>query len=296
MSLVEQIKKKLNEADVYHTQGLLNEAKIKYVSAKEFIEKNKQAQNSRKILVALEKKIKAIETEIIKVDRETKPPETSERIQDLIKDLFSFSKDNDSHAADFEGAVALAKFGQYERSLKEFNKLIGIESLRVVAAKNILRCRVEIFSLKDAVAKFEEWLSGSLLTSAQLSEIRMFLKDIIDKSIDDIYLPEIESSIEYLPEILDISSIEIQFDQGPEKGKSVEFDVSFQSGNIISLIISNQNKELIDDLSVGLKLNNIQFYSPIAMFPGAGIVASKTLIKSGPKKGNYCLDIKILNQ
>jgi len=296
MSIVEQIKRKIKEADTYRGQGLLDEAKMKYVSAKELIEKKKQSQNNLKIISALEKKIKDIENEIGKVEKETKLPETSERVQDLIKELFSFSKDNDSNSADLEGAIALAKFGQYERSLKEFNELIKIDSLRLVAAKNILRCLLEISSLKGAVAKFEEWVSGSLLTLEQLSEIRVFLQDIIERSGEDIYIPDLESDNEYVPEILDISSIGIQVDTGPDKGKIEEFDVSFQSGNIISLIISSQNKEWINNLSVGIKLSNIQFYSPIAMFTGGGIVASKTLIKSGPKKGNYCLDIKILNK
>lgn len=296
MSIIDQIKKKLNEAEIYRKQGLLNEAKKKYISAKEFIEKNKRAQNSQKILSALEKKIIEVENEIIKVDTGTKPPETSARIQDLIKELFSFSQENDPHSAALEGAIALAKFGQFERSLKEFNELIKIHSLRVVAAKNILRCRIAMSSLKDAVAQFEEWKSGSLLTLEQLNEIRLFLKDIIDKNGSDILLPEIDEHTDNIPEILDISSIGIQIDKGDKKGKSVEFDVSFQSGNIISLIISNQNKEWMNSLSVGLKINDIQFYSPIAMFTGAGIVTSKTLIQSGPKKGDYCLDIKIINK
>jgi tetratricopeptide (TPR) repeat protein len=296
MSIIDQIKKKLNEAEIYRKQGLLNEAKNKYISAKEFIEKNKQAQNSEKILSALEKKIIEVENEIIKVDTGTKPPETSARIQDLIKKLFSFSQENDPHSAALEGAIALAKFGQFERSLKEFNELIKIHSLRVVAAKNILRCRIEMSSLKDAVAQFEEWRLGSLLTLEQLNEIRLFLKDIIDKNGSDILLPEIDEHTDNIPEILDISSIGIQIDKGDKNGKSAEFDVSFQSGNIISLIISNQNKEWMNSLSVGLKINDIQFYSPIAMFTGAGIVTSKTLIQSGPKKGDYCLDIKIINK
>ena len=296
MSIIDQIKKKLNEADIYRGQGLLNEAKRKYISAKDFIEKNNRAQNNQKIISALEKKIKEVENEIIKLDTETKPPETSERIQDLIKKLFSFSQDNDEHAADLEGAIALAKFGQFQRSIKEFNELMKIDSLRVVAAKNILRCRIAISSLKDAVSQFEEWLSGSLLTSDQLNEIRIFLKDIIDKNDSDILLPELDEDTGNMPEILDISSIGIQFDKGPEQGKSVEFDVSFQSGNIISLIIASQNKEWIDSLPVGLRLSHIQFYSPIAMFTGSGIVTSTTRIKSGPKKGEYCLDIKITNK
>jgi hypothetical protein len=73
----------------------------------------------------------------------------------------------------------------------------------------------------------------------------------------------------------------------------VEFDVNFQSGNMLSLIISKQDEELIEGLKAGMELVDIQFYSPIAIFNGAGIVASKTQIKSGPKQGDHCLDIRI---
>ena len=94
-------------------------------------------------------------------------------------------------------------------------------------------------------------------------------------------------------EFLDITSIGITFDSGPRKGKMVEFDVNFQSGNMLSLIISKQDQALIEDLKAGMELKDIQFYSPIAIFNGLGVVSSKTQIKSGPKQGDYCLDIRI---
>ena len=94
-------------------------------------------------------------------------------------------------------------------------------------------------------------------------------------------------------EFLDITSIGITFESGPRKGKMVEFDVNFQSGNMLSLIISKQDQSLIEDLKAGMELKDIQFYSPIAIFNGSGVVSSKTQIKSGPKQGDYCLDIRI---
>ena len=94
-------------------------------------------------------------------------------------------------------------------------------------------------------------------------------------------------------EFIDITSIGITLDNGPRKGKMVEFDVNFQSGNMLSLIISKQDQSLIEDLKAGMELREIQFYSPIAIFNGSGVVSSKTQIKSGPKQGDFCLDIKI---
>jgi len=95
-------------------------------------------------------------------------------------------------------------------------------------------------------------------------------------------------------EYLDISAIKITLESGPQKGRSLEFDVNFQSGNVLSLIISSRDKSLIENLAVGLKLNNVQFFSPVAIFEGSGIIAEKAQIGTGPKRGDYSLDIKIL--
>jgi len=107
--------------------------------------------------------------------------------------------------------------------------------------------------------------------------------------------PDVEVTVDNQQEeeFLDISSIGILFHSGPGKGKVVEFDVNFQSENLLSLIISKKEEKLIEDLIVDVKLDDIQFYSPIAIFNGSGIVTAKSQIKSGPKRGDFCLDIKI---
>ena len=94
-------------------------------------------------------------------------------------------------------------------------------------------------------------------------------------------------------EILDITSIGITFTSGTHKGKMVEFDVNFQSGDMLSLIIAKNDKGIIEDLNDGDQLEDVQFYSPIAMFKGSAVVATKTPIESGPKQGDFCLDLKI---
>ena len=94
-------------------------------------------------------------------------------------------------------------------------------------------------------------------------------------------------------DILDISAIAITPRKGSQKGEPIELDVSFQTGNIINIIISKNEKELLDNLNVGDKLDDIHFFSPIAIFRGTGIVAEKAPINSGPKQGDYNLDIRI---
>ena len=97
-------------------------------------------------------------------------------------------------------------------------------------------------------------------------------------------------------EFIDISSIGIYFNSGPAKGRVVEFDVNFQSGNMLSLIISKNDAKNIEAMQEGDELKDLQFFSPIAMFNGSGIVSAKSQIKSGPKQGDFCLDIKITSK
>jgi hypothetical protein len=209
-----------------------------------------------------------------------------------------------------EGAVALAKFGQFERALKELNALLKTDHLRVEAAKNILRCHLAGASDKEAVSQYHQWFAGDLFQPPQLETVRVYLEDILTKKGIEVALPsplevpqEEELHLEMerpdvVPaeteeEFLDITSIGITFDAGPRKGRMIELDVNFQSGNMLSLIIPKKDKELLEGISEGMKLKDIQFFSPIAIFNGIGLIAAKTQIKTGPKQGDYCLDIRI---
>ena len=85
----------------------------------------------------------------------------------------------------------------------------------------------------------------------------------------------------------------MDLNNGSQKGNMVEFDVNFQSGEMLSLIIPRNDRGLIDDLHDGDTLEDIQFYSPIAIFTGTAVITQKTQIEAGPKKGDFCLDLKI---
>jgi len=306
MDIKQQIKTLIQEAELYRNQGLLKESKIKYNKILSLIKSNAQIKNKETLMTGITRKIVAIDNEILQLAKAPSVIEVPEKIQDLIKKQFAFAaKDEDSGA--IEGAIALAKFGQFDRALKEFNLLLDKDAVRVVAAKNIIRCCMTHATVEDAVAEYEKWLSGDKFSSIQLNSVRSFLGDILaKKGITQTLspVPENKSAAdqgsaadEELPEedYLDISAIKITLEDGPQKGKALEFDVNFQSGNVLSLIISCKDKSLIENLDVGLKLTNVQFFSPIAIFEGSGIIAEKTQIGTGPKSGDYSLDIKILS-
>jgi hypothetical protein len=157
-------------------------------------------------------------------------------------------------------------------------------------------------NLESATQEMEKWKKKDLFSSDQLEKINVFFDDILEKkglkkelaiSKEPEEKAASEDELESGEEFLDISAVAITFDSGPYKGEQVELDVSFQSGNVISLIISSKDEALIENMKVGVKLEDVHFYSPVAIFRGSGIVSAMTQIKSGPKKGDYSLDIKI---
>lgn len=295
----ENIKRLLQEAELYKGQGLLAEARLKYEEASDIIRNNFKIKNKDKLLAGLAKKMNMLEVDAQKVEKGPSSPELSSRAQDLIQKLFSFSKTENDDKAALEGAMALAKFGQLERALVEFNKLISIEAHRVVAAKNILRCHIALESEESAADKYEEWARGDMFTPDQLEKLRGFMQQFLDNKGLDRKLAAVGNGADTVfeeseqEEFIDISSIGLYLDSGPGQGKVVEFDVNFQSGNLLSLIIPKRDGKLIDHLDINNKLDDLQFYSPIAIFNGSGVIAAKSEIKSGPKQGDYCLDIKI---
>ena len=414
MNLIKKIKILLKEAEIFHSQGLLDEAMGKYNEATELIKSDEQLKSRKKLIHGISEKVNALKKDLTKVHEAPKKPDVSTKVQNLIKKMFLFSSKRDEDTIALDGAIALAKFGQYNKALKEFNELLKKDSLRVVAAKNILRCHMALASAEDAIAQYEQWHAGDIFNKNQLDKLSVFFENIlakegIDKTlrqpevtvddlellikeslideplIDESVIPEpvidepvipepvidepvidesltLESVIDesVIPEpvidesltlesvidesvidesvidesvidesvieesvidesvidepvipvpvidepvieiegsqeaeVIDINGIGITIDSGSQKGEIVELDVSFQSRNVISLLISQRNKYLIEDLEVGDTLNDIQFYSPIAMFTGSCVVSAISEIKSGPRQGDYSLDLKV---
>jgi len=349
MNLINKIKILLKEAEIFHSQGLLDEAMGKYNEATELIKSDEQLKSRKTLIHGISEKINALEKDLTKVHEAPKKPEVSTKVQDLIKKMFLFSAKKDEDTVALDGAIALAKFGQYNKALKEFNELLKKDSLRVVAAKNILRCHMALASAEDAIAQYEQWHAGDIFNKNQLDKLSVFFENILAKegidktlqqpevTVDDLELlikeslidePVIDESVIPEPvidepgipepvidepvipepvidvpvieveesqetEVVDINGIGITIDSGSQRGEIVELDVSFQSRNVISLLISQRNKYLIEDLEVGDTLNDIQFYSPIAMFTGSCVVSAISEIKSGPRQGDYSLDLKV---
>jgi tetratricopeptide (TPR) repeat protein len=306
MSDKEHIKALAREAEVYRSQGLLSGAKQKYQEILQFVQAHGLYSKDKKLIETVNNKIKAIEENLSEVLEAPERPEVKEDVQNLIQKLFSFSKDQQTSR--MEGAVALAKFGQYEKALNEFKKLLKEGILPLDAAKNILRCHLTLSSPDVAVYQFKRWLSRGDFSAGDLKYLRGFLQKYLEKRGIQTALPEVvetpqekgetkkkkkKKAKKKEEEVLDISSVGVQFQNGPLKGRLEEFEVTFQAGNTISIIIPSDRKDLLESFEPGLRLKEMQCYSLIAVFNGSGIVSNKSVISSGPKRGHYTLDITI---
>jgi tetratricopeptide (TPR) repeat protein len=330
MNILKKIKKLLKEAELYHSQGLLYEAIGKYNDATEIIQNIEKLKNKQNLLEGISKKINVLKQDISKMELAPKKPEVSENIQDLIKKMYSFSPDIDEDAKALEGAVALAKFGQFKRAILDFNELLKRDSTRIDAAKNILRCHIALYSIDEAISQYEKWLLDDIFIPNQLDKVYIFFESLlksegVEKTLpktkdevdvvkvkaasetDQVQVPEPEEAVleqtEPEPEVeseagnedvLDVNSIGISLDSGPQKGNVYEFKVRFQLGKVVSLLIPSRDKDVIENFTVGNEIHDVQYYSNVGLFKGSGLVSAVKEITIGPLRGDYCVDIEVV--
>jgi tetratricopeptide (TPR) repeat protein len=298
MSDKEKIKSLLKEASLYGSQGLFVESKKKYMNVLETIKESKQYRGDAQLLDALNSKINGLEKKLEASLKDESAPELTPEVKNLILELFSFSKNKNTAA--IEGAVALAKFGQYEKAMVEFNRLMNEGIMPLAAAKNILRCYQNRSMIQGGIAEFERWLTAGTLSNDHLRTLREFLADLLVQEGVEAILPEVaapppEEPKEPLEEedIIDINLVSMKLEEGKRKGELVEFDVAFQTGNTVSFTVPSDDEDLLEALKPGKRLPQMQCYSMLAVFNGSGVVSGKTRITSGPKRGDYTLDVTI---
>ncbi len=332
MNIIKKIKTLLKEAELYHSQGLLYEAIAKYNDATELIQNNEQLKNKQNLLGGISNKINKLNKDISKIELAPKKPEVSGNIQDLIKKMYAFSPDVDEDAKALEGAVALAKFGQFKRAISDFNELLKRDSTRVDAAKNILRCHMTLFSIDEAISQYEKWLLDDIFNSNQLNIIYIFFESLLKSEGVEETLPKTKEQVDKAKvtvssendqvqvsepkdaglekseaesegeveseagseDVLDVNSIGISVESGPQKGHVYEFKVRFQLGKVVSLLIPNRDKDVIENFKIGSEIHGVQYYSNVGLFNGSGLVSAVKEITIGPLRGDYCVDIEVV--
>ncbi|MBU2497355.1 MAG: hypothetical protein KKE57_00485 [Proteobacteria bacterium] len=298
MSDREYIRSLVKEAALYRSQGLFAESRKKYCDALEFIANSEELCEQSKFIESIREKMQSVEEDLAETEQAVTKTDLSEDQQGLLKELFTFSKARETAA--IEGAGALAQFGQYEKALSEFQRLIQEGILPIVAAKHVIRLYISLSLPDAAIARFKEWSSSSLFLKQDLEYIRIFLRDALEKSGsgDKIRaLGRISSKrpreIQEEEEPLTITDVSIQLPEGSPKDQRVQFDVIDHEDRRISLIVPSDKRRLNDRFRTGARFPDIQCYSEIAIFNGSGVVTRKAKIEEGPSQGDYMVDINI---
>ena len=294
MAEKDHIESLLKEAEVYQTQGLLKESKEKYLEILEIIKNNKDLSKDKHLIDSVNNKIRSAEDALDEIDKEPETAELSENVQNLITHLFSFSKDNDLAA--IEGAVALATFGQYEKALAEFQRLLDEGILPVTVAKNMLRCHLSLATHEAAISQFKHWVSRNTFSIEDLNCLRLFLENSIEREGIKADLPQVDTASsdkgikeETAKDVFEILSVRVIFDDGPMKGQAKDFDVIFQLGNSVTFDIKANEEDLSGFFEPGTHLSKIQCYSHFFFFNTKGIISEKKMVTTGPKRGVYSI-------
>lgn len=296
MDARENVLSLVREAKLYKEQGLLSKSVTKYKAALSAVgEVSFEEQEA--LEKALTHAIHSVEGEIKEIRESDPNPDLSSEMKGLIRRLFSVSGDRE--IAEYKGAVALARFGQYGEALKEFNRLMCQGIMPAVAAKNILTCHMAFSSPEVAVAQLERWIVHAQFSMEELKDIHLFLDQTLKKEGAQAALPPLSVMVKGKEDWDDESDGDLPitgvclpalhiFDNEEE-----ELEVVNHSGNTISLQIPPEREDLLDALKFGAHIDGMRFFSPMAVFEGKGIVIGRREIDSGPKKGSFGIDIHI---
>ncbi|MBW1826404.1 MAG: hypothetical protein JRI78_05245, partial [Deltaproteobacteria bacterium] len=93
MDIKIQLKKLIQTAELYRSQGLLFEATGKYDDALTLLQGSELMEGNQKLADIISKKISAVKNDIKKIEKQPILPEVSREQQDIIKNLFTESKD-----------------------------------------------------------------------------------------------------------------------------------------------------------------------------------------------------------
>lgn len=303
MTLGDKIKAYYQEAELYETHGLLVESLEKFRAIEGLIKANQNIRNRNSLLEKISARIETLKKTIQRLDGSKKAVEASPDAQSLMKEMYSFDDPEAKGSSSLGGAIALAKFGQYDKAIEEFNRLLEYDALRLEAAKNILWCWLEQNYGDYAVSLYQKWRKANLFPPTEITSIQNYFIELIkEKGLNiEIELEGIESQQTVEPdseidedELLDINSVKFALPRGTREGERVELEVTFQSGNYIRMIIPRKEKTLIESIKPGDLFKDMTFYSAMAIFSGEGYVSSRNEINAGPKKADTSLEIKII--
>ena len=173
MAIGDKIKKYFKEAELYSSHGLLAEALEKYRSVEGLVKSTSGIRNREGILKQIASKIASTSKKLQKLDGTKAVQEDAEDAQSLMKEMYSFDDPEAKGSSALGGAIALAKFGQYDKAIEELSRLLEYDKLRLEAAKNILWCWVQQNYSEYAISLYQKWLKNKLFPPEEANSIQL---------------------------------------------------------------------------------------------------------------------------
>lgn len=301
MSVKEQIEQILKEIKVYSSHKLFTLATQRCLELMELIEKSDQLVNKDVLLAAISKKIKSIEEKARNFEGIGKATKISNKELDVIKQLVGVASEEDSNEAIWEVARACLILGQFDQALGEFYRLIDNRYKKVSAAKNVLRCHIEMSAIDEAVNQYKLWSLSGLFSLEQMENIRAFLQErlyknninrlITNSRIEDInHVQKTEDDA-----FIDIIAVKITIKDDADTSQEIMLDVTYQKGSTFCVVVPKENRALLDYLEIDKEIDVLEMYSSSIIFTDRCLVYDRSEVISGSRNGDYNVCLKILD-
>jgi hypothetical protein len=297
------------EVETYRAHCLFVEARKRADELVRFIRSNERIRNRDRILRALKAKIRQIDIEAEAFEAVGLTSHLSARDKTLIRRIFSSAFEEGSDASIYEAATAFLVFGQFKEALAELRKLLKSRIFQVAAVKNIFRCYIGLGAVKKAVALYLKLHEAGSFPPGALERVRYFLHSVLKikginrtlpkphpppQPVEPPQKPKPATPQEILLEpSLDVLSAKLHYPDRKKIERSIALDVNFQKRNTISVIVPGSNRELVEYLTPGMRLDCIELSTTDLIFIDEGVVHAKSEIRVGDKRGDYTVTIRL---
>jgi len=300
MNTKKQIEQIFKEIEVYSSHSLFELARQKYQELIELIENSDQLEHKEAILKEITRQTEGIEEEERNFDGIDKATRMSQKELDVVKQMVCAPDVGDSDEATWEVARACLILGQYTTALIEFSRLIDNRFKPVFAAKNILRCHVEMSAFDEAVNQYKEWSLSGLFTLRQMENIRTFLQELLYKNnIDRLITNSRAENIDHEQgslddEFIDVIGVKLTINDDSGTKQEIMLDVNYQKGSFFSVLVPKENLIVLDYLKNVKEIASLEMYSSAILFSERCLVCETNEVKYGPRNGDYSVSLKIL--
>lgn len=293
-----EIQRLMKEGDLYHSQGLFNEAMAVYETLQSTLRNSRGLPRRDEHLARVSEKIQAVQSDREETEELTRSPRVSSKAQNVIKRLFSSRhKEKDLEALD--EAVTLVDFGQYERALSELQPLLERKRVRLQAAESILRCQMAMGEVDAVLNRFRQWQTGERFPADDIERIRSYLDTLLQEAGLGNSLQEVTAArtarrtYEGNGDLLEFQFIEIAFEDGPLRGKRVDLPVQEQDGNQIRILISEEQGLLLEQMEPGRLLGHVRYFAPPHALMNASAEVVEKRKRSASAQDGFVVNLRI---